>query len=162
MKIHIYALRPKKTWYPMIVSWIIMWYQKTKYSHMAIGYESITGNHKVADSRWPNGVSDMLDERFFKKYDTVNWIIIDVPVSDYEFLEWLEEQEGKTYPFYQLFGQLFFGKKNTFGGGFTALTCNELPLSLLERFKGLQISDSDNYDLNMTWSVCNDFSVFKR
>lgn len=161
MKVQVYALKPKKTWYPLIISYLIMWLGKTKFSHMALGYKSMTGTSKIIDARWLVGVNDMVAERFFKKYDVINFVTLELHCSQYQFMEWVEEQEGKDYPFYQLLALtpkvLGLAKSNSHGRGYNGMICNEVILSALERFGDVEIGDPDNYDLNETWKVVNDF-----
>lgn len=160
MIVRVHKCRPKM--YFPILAWTIMLFQGMKpwkrdaWSHMAISYLSLTGIWKFADST-SKGVRDMPDFQFLRHYEIVDTVLININFRPEDFLRWYEEHEGKEYDSWQIVGlalkTLGFISFNKFGANYRKLICNELVLSLLVRFKGLQIGDSDNYDLNYTWDT---------
>lgn len=159
MPIEIHQCRPINYTFPW-VAWLIMLFQKMlpwdpdSYSHLAGSFHSETGAKKSFDST-SKSVRDMLHTRFLKKYHIVKTKKIHIECTRKEFLKWLEEHEGKDYDNGQIkglalkaIGLLTFNK---YGSDYRKMTCNEVILSLLERFKTRTFGDPDNYDLLSTW-----------
>lgn len=144
-----------------ILAWLIMIFQSMKpwsdkaYSHMAISFLSQTGNWLYADST-SKGVRVSNTENFKAKYKIIETIRVKVP-EGIAFGRWLEQHLGKSYDNWQIVGlaiRLFgFMSLNTLGANWAKMTCNELVLSLIWRFKGIDVVDPDLYDLKMTWKV---------
>ncbi len=157
MEITFYKLKPKNHPFPLL-AWLIMIFQGN-FSHMALGYESETGNHMIADVT-SKGCRDMKEDIFFKKYKIVGFKKIKFEINRIEFLDWLEEFKGVNYDTLQIFGLalkvLGFITFNTIGKNYKNLTCNELILSFFERFRKIKVKDSDNWDLNMVWSLVSE------
>lgn len=131
---------------------LIMFFQKTKYSHYYLAYPSVTGNMKYLDATFFT-VRDRLHGQFDKEYDTTglkHWVF-DLNVDETEFYRWVEELEGKGYAFDQILGLLLVISgvlaKNPFKNGTARLICNELVLNCLKRFHGLRIEDIEQLDL---------------
>lgn len=151
-----------------ILAWAIMIFQGMKpwknesYSHMAISYMSITGEWKYADSTG-KGVRDMVEKFFTLHYRIVDTRLLDLQVRPEEFLKWFEENEGKEYDRWQIVGLalkvLGIFSFNKYGANWRKLTCNELVLSLLTRFKGMLSRDSDDYDLVETWNEVGKYAI---
>lgn len=122
---------------------------------MAMGYNSITGNSKVADVTFAQGCADRVKARFIDHYTIVETKTRVYDITQRDFQEWYEEQEGKKYDKIQLGGLgakvLSFITFNKLGSNFKKLICSELILSFMVRFDNLEVKDSDNWDMNMTW-----------
>lgn len=160
MIFEVHKCRPINYTFPW-VAWLIMIFQgmlpwdEESYSHFAASFHSETGAKKTADST-TKGVRDMLQTRFLKKYRIVRTRKLHFDCSRVEFLEWLESHEGKDYDTGQIKGLALkvtgLITFNKYGSNYKKLTCNELILSAIERFKTRTFGDPDNYDLNMTWN----------
>lgn len=143
-----------------LLAWAIMFAQKMlpwdneSFSHTAISYISITGKWKYADST-SKGVNDISEKIYLQKYEIIDTIIIDISARPEEFMDWFETHEGKKYDSLQIIGLLLKAlgiiSFNKIGNNYKKLICTELVISLLSRFKKLEVSDPDNYDLLMTW-----------
>lgn len=150
-----------KNWYHKPASWLIMLFQQMKpwgqhsYNHMAISYVGHTGAWKFADSTFAHGVRDEQPEaEFLDSYDIVKTVRLEVDCENVQFKAWLEAQRGKKYDHLGILGMvgkiLKLFKRNPWGSDFRRMICNELVLSMITRFYGVEIGDPDNYDLLMT------------
>lgn len=156
MKIHLLACKPKNHPFP-ILSWAIRWFQKTGYSHMGIKHGNYvldaTGKDVRVNASWD----------FLNRYEVVEQIDIDIDVNFEQFVNWSLLFVNRRYGFFQLIGialQYFkLAKKNWFGREETNLICSELVILLLRDFKGLEVEDSDDYDLNSTWELAKKYGV---
>jgi len=167
MFISIHKCRPKDHPFP-ILAWLIMIMQGMKpwdekaYSHMAFSYESATGRTKFGDST-SHGVRDMISDIFLKRYEVVETIHINADCTLTGFLDWFETIEGAFYDKLQIFGLLARSLSiisfNELGYNLKRLTCNEVVLYILIRFKGLKVKDSDDWDLNRTWSKACEYKI---
>lgn len=130
-------------------------WKKRAYSHMAMSFTSQTGNWLYADST-SKGVRISNEQEFKKKYIIVETVRIKIS-SSLGFGKWIEQHLGKSYDTWQIVGLalrlLGFLCLNTLGANWKKMTCNELVLSLIHRFKGIDIVDPDLFDLRMTWKV---------
>lgn len=148
-------------WHYKISAWLIMLFQQMKpwhpssYNHMAISYVGHTGTWKFADSTFFHGVRDEQPENeFLDRYKIVHTKRLELDCESVEFKAWLEAQRGKKYDKLSLIGiagkvlKLF--KRNPFGSDFRKMICNELILSMIVRFYGVEVGDPDNYDMLMT------------
>lgn len=150
MKIRIVKSFPKKSFAP--VAKLIMFFQKTNYSHMSIHF-------KVGESSWL--VADVTGNDGFKVNNLSKWEESHLPlesklleVSHEDFMMWMIKHLGVEYDKGQVFGLFLraigFISTNNIGFNYKKMVCNELVLSFLERFYNIEIGDPDNYDLNMT------------
>ncbi len=159
MRVDFFQVRPKGHPFP-IIAWLIMVFQgmnpfkDSAYSHMIMGYESEAGACKIVDVSF-SGFRQIREDKFFEDYEIVGTKTREVDVTRAGFLTWMEEHEGKKYDFLQIVGLMFkmlgLKKVNNAGLNFKSLICSELILSFLVRFDKLKVSDSDNWDLHMTW-----------
>jgi len=122
---------------------------------MAISYVGQTGMMKYADSTFNNGVVyGQQEPPFYRKYSIVHTTRIELSASEVEFKAWIEANSGKRYDAWSIVGFvgkfLHLFKRNPMGSDFRRMTCNELVLSVISRFCGVVIGDSDDYDLIMT------------
>jgi len=142
-------------------AWAIMLFQKmnpfksSSYNHFAISYTGQTGTIKYADATLKNGVVyGQTDYDFNKKYNIVNTKRLDIKAEDVFFKAWLEANGGKKYDVWSIVGLTFKAlhifKRNPLGSDFRRMICNELVLSMISRFCGVKLGDSDDYDLLMT------------
>ena len=160
MKVMVHTCRTKK-WYHKPGAWLIMLFQNMKpwhhdsYNHMAISYIGQTGVWKYADSTLAYGVrDDQPEEEFRDTYKIVDTKSLDIGQDPIFFKAWLEAQRGKEYDKWHIVGLvgklLHIFKRNPWGADFRKMICNELVLSMITRFYGVEIGDPDNYDLLMT------------
>lgn len=158
MKVTILCVRPRMK-FPW-VAWLIMFFQKMmpwnlfSFSHMAVLYSTCSGRPRVLDATGKHGVSSRIAKRFNGEYKIVKSYTIEI-CAEYDcFVNWSEEQEMKHYDFEGLTGlalkMLGIVRNNPLGHNWRKMTCNEVVLSLIKRFYGKDIGDSDNYDLIMT------------
>lgn len=131
-----------------ILAWIIMFVQRTDYSHYAI---QLNSTHVIHANK--KGVVVDTIEDFQLHYRTLRIFDFIIP-KDTIIFDWVKEVRGRKYGFLQLWGislvLLRIVKTNPFGRGWKRLTCNELILLFLNRFFGLQFNETDSYDLNRT------------
>ncbi len=148
MRITFYQLKPKGHPFPLF-SWLIRLFQKTNYSHTAIGYFDM-----IADVPF-TGFRRVKSNEFFKGYHIVGHKTREFDFNQKVFEDWLRTHSGKKYDYKQFLGlslkMLGLKKFNSIGSDFDNLVCNELIVSFLVQFDKLIILDSDNWDLNMTW-----------
>lgn len=148
MEVEVYQVKPKGHFFP-VISWLIRLVQMTPYSHYSIGYNDGIDDMTVDASS--NGVRDMLRSTHFTKYHLVNTYKIKLNCQPKDFLKWLNKYKGKDYSALQNLGLLLklikLFKSNPFGRDSNRLICTELVLLMLEKFKGIGLTDSDNYDL---------------
>ena len=140
---------------------LIMWIQKTDYSHYCMEYESESRNKMILDSTM-HGVRESWSEIFFKSYKIIGTYEIKLLTNRRGLLHKVQRHQGKSYGFLQIMGLLLrmcFDISNPFGGNDKRLICNELILVLLRDINGLTIDDSDNYDLNDTEIVLEQIKV---
>ena len=160
MKVRVHTCR-SRNWYHKPSAWLIMAFQKMKpwcsssYNHMAISYIGQTGVWKYADSTFAHGVrDDQPEEEFLDRYKIISTKQLDVGNDPVFFKAWLEAQRGKLYDKWSILGLigklLNVFKRNPWGADFRKMICNELVLSMITRFYGVEIGDPDNYDLLMT------------
>ena len=122
--------------------------QRTKYSHYAIGFTSITGEYLVLDATSKN-VAIRSSEHFLKHYKIINEITLSIEYPIEDFMAWYEPLLGERYGYLQLLGVILKTRKLREG-----IICNELVLRLLRRFYGLWDDYIDVRDLNYTdWVV---------
>lgn len=138
-----------------------MLFQKMKpwaplsYNHMAISYIGQTGVWKYADSTLAYGVrDDQPENEFLDSYKIISTKELDVGNDPIFFKAWLEAQRGREYDKWHIVGLagklLHIFKRNPWGADFRKMICNELVLSMIIRFYGVEIGDPDDYDLLMT------------
>ena len=133
---------------------------------MAIMYVGCTGRQRVVDARGNYGVVDRIRDRFDDQYSIVGTERIDLDIKLEDFRDWVEQQETKLYDHSSIFGlalkRIGLVATNPFGKNWKKMTCNEMPLSIIKRFIGKEIGDSDNYDLLMTYQVVRDVASGQR
>ena len=166
MIIKVHKCRPKSHPFP-ILAWGIMIFQKSNpfkkdaWSHMSITFTGFTGSLRTVDMT-SAGLGNKLHKLFKKKYTIVDSLAIQLNCKTEDFLMWLEDNEHKKYDRMQLIGMplkiLGITSKNKYGRDYDKLTCNELVLSVLKRFKGSDFGDPDNYDLLATWEIAKGYS----
>ena len=130
------------------LAWLIKLFQRTNYSHYAIGFTSSTGEYLILDATSKN-VALRSSVHFLKHYEIMEetTIRIEYPVED--FMAWYEPLLGERYGYLQLIGIVL--KTRKLGEG---IICNELVLRFLRRFFGLWDDYIDTRDLNYTsWVV---------
>ena len=149
MKVQILQCKTKK-WMP--VSWLIRVFQKTPYSHYAIGYTSHTGAYMVLDATSKN-TAIRSSKIFLSHYKIVNEYTIDLHVKYEFFCKWYEQLLGTGYGYMQLLGILLKNKR--LGEG---IICNELVLRLINRFTKYSDNDIDIRDLNYTDKVVRELA----
>lgn len=129
-------------------------WKKDAWSHMSMSYDSETGSPKIADVT-SKGCRDRVKPNFLTDYKLIETKTRAYDITRKEFLSWYEKNEGKSYDNLQLAGLaskvLNIVSFNRVGNNFQKLICSELILSFLVEFDNLEIKDSDNWDLNMTW-----------
>ena len=144
MKFTIILVKPRAKLVPF--SWLIRWVQMTDYSHMAI-----TIGADVLDSTL-KGVAFTHYLAYINKYDIVDRIHIDVEEDIAKtFHTWADSMRFKKYSMIQNVGTIIrligITKSNPYGKNEKELVCSELVALFLGRFKGANLSDSDDYDL---------------
>lgn len=154
--------RPKMN-FP-ILAWFIMLFQKMlpwkkdSFSHMAIIYLSETGMMQVIDATG-KGVRNRTILNFIKDYEIIEEISFSSKMERKDFLKWYESIEGLPYDHSQIWGltlrSLGLLTLNTFGHNYKKMICNEVFISLVEYAYGIDLGDSDNYDLIQTWELAN-------
>lgn len=134
-----------------ILSWAIRFIQRTDYSHYAIQY-----NSWVLDAT-SKGVQYVPDYEYFNHYKTVNSFDVELNTTFINFYEWICKYIDTKYGFFQIIGLLLkilkLTKVNPFGRDDKAIICNELVLLMLKDLRGLELGDSDNYDLVETEKI---------
>lgn len=162
MKVYALKVRPIYHSFP-IVAWLIMIFQgmspfsKKSYSHNAILFTDRYGVDRVIDSTVKGSVAISNGYAFFKRYKLIEMVEMPAPITKHLLDVWTKKIVGRKYDQLQIFGLtlkiLGLISFNNFGGNYKRMTCNEVVLSYLKTFKGLEFGDSDNYDLNMTWDI---------
>lgn len=156
MFVYLLAVKPKRHIFP-VLSWLIRLFQRTTYSHNAIAVE---GKTVIDITSKGMGIRDILD--FSCDYvATEDDIKIHIDSTPEEFMNWIKIYADRPYGFMQLVGLalkvLNVTKFNPFGKEDDRLICSELIILLLARYKGLDVKDSDEYDLNRTWSIAKNY-----
>lgn len=150
MKVTIYQCSPTYHIFPL-VSWLIKCFQKTNYSHYAIGFDSI-----VVDATGEN-VLPHLKFEFFTRYKIINSFTVDTDADFKQLIYWSLVHVKKEYGFMQIFGLLLMSlgwiKNNPFGKDEKKLICNELILYFLQEFCGAEFKDTDSFDLVKTEAI---------
>lgn len=143
-----------------IIAWLIMVFQgekpweKSSTSHRALKYW-IGETEWVVDSTGAKGVKDqVLDPTFTDKYFIVDEMEFELDIDPGEFCDWIDSIIGRKYDRLGIFGLalkiLGFVSFNTIGHNYRRLSCNEVMVHFMEKFRDLKVVDSDNWDLNMT------------
>ena len=143
-----------------IIAWLIMIFQgekpwdKNATSHRALGYW-VGETFWIVDSTGGKGFHDQLFHPVFnRKYWIVDQMDFEMDIDPNDFVEWVEENEGKKYDRLHVFGLalklLGLVSFNTLGRNFKRLTCNEVMVHFMVHFGKLKVKDPDNWDLNMT------------
>lgn len=135
-----------------IGSLVIMFLQKTSYSHMAIVFTDEFGNKMALDS---TNMSVRLQTmaNMLKTYEVVETYTIPIHAADQtKWRKWYSQFLGAKYAYKQIFG-LFLKiiraiKKNPWGKDRKELSCNELVAIMLEDWHGEHFRDTDDLDLN--------------
>jgi hypothetical protein len=154
MKISILKTRPRKS---TPISWAIMKFQKTDFSHYAIMVNGsiidATRKHvriqSVSDFTAHHKIVEASDLEIFKSFDS-------------EIYPWMVSVSNIGYGFFQVIGLLFvqlgWTRKNIFRSGKRAVICNELVLMLLQRFYAFHPTKSlDDYDLVQTDLIVREY-----
>ena len=123
---------------------------------MAIFYEK-DGQKLSVDVPYTSGrlttQKDMLS-----RYRVTDEITVDMPqVDPEEFVKWAKPIEGVKYDVLQIVGLMIKAltpiRFNSLGFGVCKMICCELIVSFLQNFDTLEVKDTDNWDLNMTWNL---------
>lgn len=144
-----------------LLAWLIMIFQKMKpwendsYAHMAISYSDtfydVSGKGYRVHSKG----------EFLKKYKIVKSHEFNLEISEEDFNQFSLSHKGKKYDQLQILGialkMLGIISFNTLGRDFKRLICNELIISYLHEFHGLEFKDSDNFDLIDTWNKVKEY-----
>lgn len=141
----IIACRPKHK-FP-IFSWLIQIIQMMRYSHVAIQYEGWVLDSTIAGTVWKT------EQEFGMKYKTVKKWSVESKV-DRDIFFWSAKYSAKPYSIIQNIGLglTFLGllRRNPFGHDENHLNCSELTVLWIRDFLGIEIDDSDSYDLVKT------------
>ena len=135
-----------------VVSKLIGLFQKTSYSHYALDFSDLL----VLDAT-KEGVQLRGKECFLKNNTVINEYELPNEFDSEKVFKWAEEFDGRRYGFLQVFGialmVLGLIKTNPFGKEQKAIICNELVLLFMQKFCGVDLYDTDDYDLNTTNKV---------
>ena len=119
---------------------------------MAISYED-AGNDFIIDAVG-TGVRVLSKEEWKKEYEIIKVYEIEINYPAEDLHAWFCDQLNKKYALMQLFGiwfvQMKIIKHSPWGKNEELLTCNELVLMFLKRFKGLNIQNQDDFGLVRT------------
>lgn len=151
LDIKILFLRPKSK-FP-IFSWVIRLVQKTEYSHIGILLEEET----ILDATIA-GVEFTDFRKYRKKYEIVKKMPIkNSLVYSNQVYEWAWPYKDAEYSILQNIGlglrYLKLIKSNPFGSNDRKIVCSELAALFMNKFSGLTIEDSDNYDLVRIYEI---------
>lgn len=145
---------PIFAWAIMIFQGMLPW-KKSSWSHMSLSQEN-----NVFDARF-TGTQRSQMNNFLETYKLLETIELEFDITLVEVEEWFKKHEGKKYDYLQLFGLLskYFGfvKVNKVGKNLDSLICSELLIDFLIEFKGLEVDDTDDYDLLNTWEILSDY-----
>ena len=154
MKVEILTCSPTYSSFP-IASWLIKYFQKTNYSHFGIKIGSVVLDATGHDVRLNSFIE------YSSRYDIISSYEVEIDCDYQGIIDWCSGFLNKKYGYFQLVGLLLIImgiiKNNPFGKDATNLICNELVVLFLRDFKGLVISDSDNYDLVSTEILVKEF-----
>lgn len=141
MKLRILKAKSKRKFAPL--AWIIRKNQKTDWNHYAMEFGG-----KVTDAK-RKGIRVLSFELWEKKYKAVETIEIELPITDAEFVTYVDSKIGTKYAFWQLVGIGLIScgilKTNPFGKNKKYLVCHEYVAVTLARFLKIEIGDSDDY-----------------
>lgn len=155
MKVKVVCCNPIYLKFP-ILSWLIKFFQED-YSHFAIEFGGFVLDATGKDVRLYNA-----ETYFTHRYEKVREYEIDIDADFLEVLAWSKPLLNRKYGYFQIIGLLFIilglTNKNPFGKDYNNLICNEIVLLFLEDFKGLEIEDSDDYDLVSTELILREYS----
>lgn len=150
-----------------ILAWLIMLLQgmnpfnRKSYSHMAISLEA-GGIRRFFDASFV-GIQERTEEEFLKIYELAESREVVFPGSEIDFLDWFGKYKNNKYDFLQLVGLSMYllklKKSNILGTDDKKLICCELIMVYFRDVLGLDIGDSDKYDLLMTWKISEKFNV---
>lgn len=159
------SVRPKGHPFP-IVAWLIMLFQgmnpfgRKAFSHMAVVYK-YEGLKMVVHSTGSKGVQIESHQDFIKRYRVVHRNMIHIDTDAEGWYNWLSEVDEKAYDHLSILGHTlaYFGikKASKYGDGLSRLICCELVIEMLIIFRGLEVIDTDVFDLNKTRKMLNDF-----
>ena len=140
-----------------IFAWAIMLFQgmlpwrKNSWSHMCL-----SSNGVFFDSQF-TGTQRTLEKDYLETYKLLETVEIELDITTVDIDTWFSKHQGKDYDFLQLFGLLFkyfnLTKVNHIGKDLDKLICSELLVAFLIEFKGVEVNDTDNYDLLNTWKL---------
>ncbi len=150
MKVQIFKC-DNKHW--TIVGSIIKLFQRTNYSHYAIGFQSHTGEFLVLDATSKN-VATRHVHYYLEHYKIIDTYTVDIAFSYDDFCQWYEQLLGESYGFLQLIGILIRSK--SLGKG---IVCNELVLRMLRRFTTFEDDNLDIRDLNYTSQIIDKYKM---
>ncbi len=156
MRIDVYCTRPRKM---NILSRLIMFLSGTKYSHMAIGFKSATGNNMVIDCSSKTCKTIGFTE-FYKHNHVEAFKILNADIDLLDFQSFYEPLLGTKYDYKSIIGLMLkyvgLTSYNTIGRDKERLICSELVLLMLARFFEVDFEDSDNYGLIEVEGLIND------
>ena len=124
--------KPKKMWFP-IASWLIRWYQSTKYSHTYLSFNSPSINRDIIYEAVGGGVR-FVGNTFWKEHaETTHSYTLDIKECNYiTIMQYCIDHAGLDYGFLQNIGiyisNLFNLKHNIFKKG---KNCSEVIAEIL-------------------------------
>ena len=149
MKLEIVRCRSKHK-FP-VFSWAVRFFQRANYSHFAL----VVDDRIVLDSSM-RGVRFSWYNEYQKRYHIVGSDELR-PVDLNQFINWSLPYLNTPYGKLQIIGLALIVmrlvKNNPFGKNAKRLVCNELVLLFLRDFYKIEVSDSDDYDLNATLEI---------
>ncbi len=160
---YVYILKCKSTSRFAPFSWLVQFFQKTKWSHYALEYD-FDHKTKVTDAS-RKGIRKMPVSKWAKKYKVYHRIKIKLPCDPYDFNEWILSKIGIKYGYFQLIGIEFITmgiiKRNPFGRNMKNLVCHEWVLVILARFLKIDIGDSDDYDFKKADKIIDSVDEYR-
>lgn len=160
MRVYVVKSRSRK-FFPFI-AWLIMIFQgmnpfkRESYSHLSIMFVSSTGNNIMLDATG-HSVRVRTYESWARDNKAVGGCELDIDCEFNTFLLWVESVLGIEYSKIGIVGLLMRSiglfSTNKIGSNYKKMICSELVVNLIDSFYDLEIGDSDNYDLIMSWEL---------
>ena len=140
---------PLFAWAIMLFQGEIPWFRKSS-SHCVIRYEDngVTFCTHITGA----GVHWETNEKFLKSYEVTKVYKVDGEYPLVSVRQWINQRLNVEYDRKQITGFViqFLGltKDNMFGSDLKKYVCSEFCADFMSTFKGWELGDSDNWDLN--------------
>ena len=153
-----------------VFAWGIMAFQgmlpwdDLSWNHISCSYVDEANHIRFFDATGKYGFEEKSAHTFFKtnKFIGEN-VYIRIPWDRRQLLDWIYDNEPLRYDKSDVFGDALrivgLLTANKYGNNYKKLTCNKVPLKLLNDSRGINFGDPDNFDLLTTWEIIDSYRI---